>query len=110
MLVGSEMCIRDRAKIVCVDPAFGDTTLFVAGTAKALGKPLVTSDARADSELARLADVVAVSGEMMAREYPAVLTDPAAREWPFDEYLVAGSYTPLPLPTIHALWMSVVAG
>lgn len=75
------------AKIVCVDPAFGDTTLFVAGTAKALGKPLVTSDARADSELARLADVVAVSGEMMAREYPAVLTDPAARERLFDEYL-----------------------
>lgn len=75
------------ARIVCVDPAFGDTTLFVARTAKAAGKPLVTCDARADSELARLADVVAVSGEMMAREYPAVLTDPAARERLFAEYL-----------------------
>ena len=75
------------ARIVCVDPAFGDTTLFVARTAKELGRPLVTCDARADSELARLADVVAVSGEMMAREYPAVLTDPAARERLFDEYL-----------------------
>ncbi len=75
------------ARIVCVDPAFGETTLTVARTAKALGKPLVTCDARADSELARLADVVAVSGEMMAREYPAALSDPEARERLFDEYL-----------------------
>jgi sugar/nucleoside kinase (ribokinase family) len=75
------------ARIVCVDPSFGDATLFVARTAKTLGKPLVTSDARADSELARLADVVAVSGEMMAREYPEALKDPAARERLFSEYL-----------------------
>ncbi len=75
------------ARVVCVDPAFGDTTLFVARTAKAAGRPLVTCDARADSELARLADVVAVSGEMMAREYPVALTDPAARERLFAEYL-----------------------
>jgi len=75
------------ARIVCVDPAFGDTTLFVARTAKALGKALVTCDARADSELARLADVVAVSGEMLAREYPAAMDDPAARARLFGEYL-----------------------
>lgn len=75
------------ARIVCVDPAFGETTLAVARSARALGRPLVTCDARADSELARLADVVAVSGEMMAREYPAALGDPAARERLFAEYL-----------------------
>lgn len=75
------------ARIVCVDPAFGDTTLFVARTAKAAGKPLVTCDTRADSELARLADVVAVSGEMMAREYPVAATDPAERERLFAEYV-----------------------
>ena len=75
------------AKIVCVDPSFGDTTLLVARTAKAAGKPLVTCDARADSELARLADVVAVSGEMMAREYPDALRDPVARERLFAEYV-----------------------
>lgn len=75
------------ARIVCVDPAFGETTLTVARTAKSLGRPLVTCDARADSELARLADVVAVSGEMIAREYPAALNDPVSRERLFDEYL-----------------------
>jgi sugar/nucleoside kinase (ribokinase family) len=75
------------AKIVCVDPAFGETTLLVARAAKAAGKPLVTCDARAESELARLADVVAVSGEMMAREYPAAITDPVARERLFAEYV-----------------------
>jgi ribokinase len=76
-----------NARIVCVDPSFGDATLYVARTAKALGKPLVTCDTRADSELARLADVVAVSGEMMAREYPAALKDPAARAALFAEYV-----------------------
>lgn len=82
----SEERIR-AARIVCVDPAFGETTLLVARTAKAAGRPLVTCDARADSELAALADVVAVSGEMMAREYPYALRDPAAREQLFVEYL-----------------------
>ncbi|HLP08640.1 MAG TPA: carbohydrate kinase family protein [Opitutaceae bacterium] len=75
------------ARVVCVDPAFGETTLFVARTAKALGKPLVTCDARADSELARLADVIAVSGEMIAREYPQAAKDAAARERLFAEYV-----------------------
>ncbi|MBK8478062.1 MAG: carbohydrate kinase family protein [Opitutaceae bacterium] len=75
------------ARVVCVDPAFGETTLLVARAAKAAGKPLVTCDARADSELARLADVVAVSGEMMAREYPAAMTDPAARARLFEDYV-----------------------
>ena len=75
------------ARIVCVDPAFGEATLFVARTARAHGRPLVTSDARADSELARLADVVAISGEMIAREYPAASRDAAARERLFAEYV-----------------------
>jgi sulfofructose kinase len=75
------------ARIVCVDPAFGETTLLVARTAKAAGKPLATCDARADSELAALADVVAVSGEMMAREYPYAVRDHGARERLFAEYL-----------------------
>lgn len=79
---------RIRAsRVVCVDPAFGETTLLVARKAKAAGKPLVTCDARADSELARLADVVAVSGEMMEREYPQAMRDPAARERLFAEYV-----------------------
>ncbi|MFT3829904.1 MAG: carbohydrate kinase family protein [Opitutaceae bacterium] len=75
------------ARVVCVDPAFGDTTLFVARTAKALGKSLATCDARADSELAQLADVLAISGEMIAREYPHAARDDAARARLFEEYV-----------------------
>jgi len=75
------------AKIVCVDPSFGDATLTVAREAKVAGKPLVTSDARPDSPLAALADVIAVSGEMLAREYPEVMSDEAARARLFDAYL-----------------------
>lgn len=75
------------ARIVCVDPAFGAATMAVARTAKAHGRPLVTCDARADSALAALADVVAVSGEMMAREYPAAAEQAAARAALFEEYL-----------------------
>lgn len=75
------------ARIVCVDPAFGETTLLVARSAKAAGKPLVTCDARADSELARLADVVVVSGEMIAREYPCALVDESERAALFEQYL-----------------------
>ncbi len=82
----SEERIRG-ARVVCVDPAFGETTLAVARTAKAAGKPLVTCDARADSELARLADVVVVSGEMIAREYPEARVDEAARARLFEDYL-----------------------
>lgn len=58
------------ARVVCVDPSFGETTLFVARTAKAAGRPLVTSDARHDSELAALADIVVISDEFLRREYP----------------------------------------
>lgn len=82
----SEKRIRE-SRVVCVDPAFGETTLYVARTAKVAGRPLVTCDARADSELARLADVVAVSGEMIAREYPRALGDEATRLELFEEYL-----------------------
>jgi len=75
------------AKVVCVDPAFGEATLEVARAANAAGLPLVTCDARADSLLAALADVIAVSGEMRAREYPETVGDEAARARVFDDYL-----------------------
>jgi sugar/nucleoside kinase (ribokinase family) len=75
------------AKIVCVDPSFGEATLTVARTAKAAGKPLVTSDARADSQLAALADVIVISGEFLHREYPDAHPPGPAREKLFAEYL-----------------------
>jgi sugar/nucleoside kinase (ribokinase family) len=77
----------EEAQVVCVDPSFGEATLAVARAAKAAGKPLVTSDAPHESELAELADVVAISGELMARDYPAALESEAEREKLFERYL-----------------------
>ncbi len=77
----------EEAKVVCIDPSFGEATLAAARAAKSAGKPLVTSDARHDSELAALADVVAISGELMARDYPDALASENAREQLFSAYL-----------------------
>ena len=76
-----------RAKVVCVDPSFGEATLAAARAAKAAGIPLVTSDAPYGSELAALADALAISGELMARDYPEALETDAAREELFEKYL-----------------------
>jgi sugar/nucleoside kinase (ribokinase family) len=73
--------------VVCVDPAFGETTLQVAQIAHEAGLPVVTCDSRADSALARIAAVNVVSGEMMAREYPEANSKPEVRAALFDEYL-----------------------
>jgi len=75
------------ARVVCVDPSFGEATLLVARTAKAASKPLVTSDARADSPLAALADVIVISNEFLHREYPAAVPLGPARDRLFTEYL-----------------------
>ncbi|MHB8059838.1 MAG: carbohydrate kinase family protein [Gaiellaceae bacterium] len=77
----------EQAQVVCVDPSFGEATLAVAWAAKAAGKPLVTSDAPYESELTALADVVAISGELMARDYPEALESEAERERLFERYL-----------------------
>jgi len=74
------------ARIVCVDPAFGETTLFVARTAQAAGRPLVTCDTRADSPLAALAGAVVISNEFLHREYPDAVPAGPARERLFAEY------------------------
>jgi len=76
-----------EAQVVCVDPSFGEATLAVARAAKAAGKPLVTSDAPYESELAALADAVAISGELMARDYPEALESDEEREKLFERYL-----------------------
>jgi len=77
----------EEAQVVCVDPSFGEATLAVARIAKVVGKPLVTSDAPFDSELASLADAVVISGELMARDYPEALESEDEREKLFEKYL-----------------------
>ncbi|MGA9760952.1 MAG: carbohydrate kinase family protein [Gaiellaceae bacterium] len=76
-----------EARVVCVDPSFGEATLATARAAKEAGIPLVTSDAPYDSELAALADVVAVSGELMAHAYPEAHRSQDEREKLFEKYL-----------------------
>ena len=77
----------EQAQVVCVDPSFGEATLAVARAAKSAGKPLVTSDAPHESELAAFADAIAISGELMARDYPEALESDEEREKLFERYL-----------------------
>ncbi|MBE2214832.1 MAG: carbohydrate kinase family protein [Opitutaceae bacterium] len=74
------------ARIVSVDPAFGETTLAVARAAKEAGKPLVGCDARHDAPLTAMADAMIISGELIAREYPEALKSDEAREHLFADY------------------------
>jgi sugar/nucleoside kinase (ribokinase family) len=76
-----------QAKVVCVDPSFGAATLAAARAAHDASIPLVTSDAAYDSELTALADAVAISGELMVRDYPEALEAESAREELFEKYL-----------------------
>lgn len=76
-----------QADIVSVDPAFGETTLAVARAARAARKPLVSCDARHDAPLTALADVLVISGELIAREYPDAAASKMERERLFDAYV-----------------------
>lgn len=75
------------ARIVSVDSTFGEATLAVARHAAAFGKPLVTYDARLDSELTAGAAVLIISGELLRREYPAAVSDENERAGLFARYL-----------------------
>jgi len=75
------------ARITCVDPAFGEATLLAARTAHAAGRPVVTCDARPDSELASLAGAIVLSNEFLRREYPDAVPFGEPRARLFTEYL-----------------------
>ena len=75
------------ARIVSVDPTFGESTLAAVRSAVALGKPVATYDARHDSELTAKAAAVIVSNEFIRREYPAAAASDAERAGLFARYL-----------------------
>jgi sugar/nucleoside kinase (ribokinase family) len=74
------------ARIACVDSSFGETALVVARTAAAAGVPVVTYDARHDSELAANAAALIISNEFIRREYPAAATSEDERSKLFTRY------------------------
>ena len=59
-----------RARIVCVDPPFGDDSALVGKYAVELGIPFVSVDAGYHQPLATDAAAVIVSGEFRSWEYP----------------------------------------
>lgn len=77
------------ARLVCVDPAFGEATLSAARIGREACLPVVTCDTRHDSPLAAIADVIVISGELIGREYPQALRDGPEREALFQQYLKA---------------------
>lgn len=68
-----------RARVVCVDPSFGEATLLVARAARAQGKVLVSSDAHPDSELAATCDLLVISNEYLHRDFPEAVAEGDAR-------------------------------
>ena len=75
------------ARIVAVDPAFGEATLAVARAATAASRPVATYYARHDSELAGRAAALVISTEYLRREYPAAAADEDERAGLFARYL-----------------------
>ena len=75
------------ARFACVDPSFGEDTMRVARTAASLRIPLATCDAKPESELASLADVMVVSGEFLKREFPDAVEMGPGRSALFERYL-----------------------
>jgi len=59
-----------RARIVCVDPPFGDESALVGQYAHESGIPFVSIDCVYDHALATKAEVVIISGEFRDREFP----------------------------------------
>ncbi len=75
------------ARLVSVDSTFGEATLAAARQAAAAGIPVVTYDARHDSELAANAAALIISAEFLRREYPVAADDEDERAALFDRYL-----------------------
>lgn len=76
------------AKVACVDPAFGSATALVADASYRFGIPLVSCDARYDSELcARSTGALVISNEFLRREYPNAVGMGPERHALLQEYL-----------------------
>lgn len=63
------------ARIVCLDPFFGDESAAVARWCRELGIPYVTVDTTPDSEIARHADVLIISEEFASEAIGIVAPD-----------------------------------
>lgn len=77
------------AKLAIVDPAFGEATLAVAGSAAGLGIPLASCDTVPDGDLAGLSSILVLSNEFLQREFPGTERPGEAREALFRRYLQA---------------------
>jgi sugar/nucleoside kinase (ribokinase family) len=59
-----------NARVVCLDPFFGDASSQAAGHAKVLGKPIVTVDCKSDDRIFLASDIAIISEEYIERTYP----------------------------------------
>lgn len=60
----------EKARIVCVDPPFGEESALVGRFSAELGIPFVSIDCPYDHPLSTEAEVVILSGEFRSRAYP----------------------------------------
>jgi sugar/nucleoside kinase (ribokinase family) len=69
------------ARIVCVDPPFGDESAAVGQMAESAGVPFVAIDCPYDSQLAMASAAVIVSGEYRNRAYPEIDVEALIEEY-----------------------------
>lgn len=75
------------ARMAIVDPSFGPATQAVIDHTRALGIPLVTSDAGLESPLCAAASACLISNEFLHHEHPGCVPEGQAREALFQRYL-----------------------
>lgn len=62
----------ENAKAVCLDPFFGNESLWISRTCREFGKPCVSIDCKYENEIVANSSVMIISEEFRNREYPGV--------------------------------------
>jgi len=58
-----------NAKVICLDPFFGDASVQVANYARGLGKPVVTVDCKYDDPVFLASEIAVISAEFLRDSY-----------------------------------------
>ena len=70
-----------NAKVVCLDPFFGNASLQAANFAKGLNKPIVTVDCKYDDPIFMASDIAIISEEYVGHTYPHLSISSVTEEY-----------------------------
>jgi sugar/nucleoside kinase (ribokinase family) len=70
-----------NAKVICLDPFFGDASVKAANLAKGLGKPVVTVDCKYDNPMLLASEIAIISEEFLRDSYRSDSVPSITREY-----------------------------